>query len=178
MPEARRGNGYDKDVTRQYVGRIDGLKSLIASYTGEHMQRCRKVRDDINGVFEEAKDAGLPKRELKAVIKARELEAKAKAARENLDDMDRIETFDQIRLALGDLSELPLGAEPLSQAPDAPDGDPNAEAALRNAEALAGIKGMRRNRGAMNGRPAAEPADGVEPDMRPDFLRRGAETYT
>ncbi len=148
MPDAKKGNGFDPVITTRFVSEIERHLDQIESYKGEHMQRCQSVRELISEVYDRAKDSGLPKQELKAVIRARTLEAKAKAARDDLEDMERRETFDQIRLALGDLSELPLGAAPLSDAPDAPKGDPNAEAAKRNTEALrTGIKPMKPKNG-------------------------------
>lgn len=106
-------NGFDG--AKLFVADIERHFETLESYRGEYMRRCRDVRDLIAQTYDRAKDAGVPKKELKAVIKARELERKIEALRENLDE-DGAETFDQIRHALGDLADLPLGDAALKRA--------------------------------------------------------------
>jgi uncharacterized protein (UPF0335 family) len=106
---------YDEAKTRDFVERIENLHADIASIMGEALLRCRGVHDDIKIVYQEAKDeAAIPKKALKKVIKARALEQKARAVREDLEAEDQ-DSFDRIRLALGDLADTPLGAAVLAQ---------------------------------------------------------------
>jgi hypothetical protein len=63
----------------------------------------------------EAEKAGIPKREFRAVMRTRQLENKLEAIRDGL-QADEQETFDQIRNALGDLADLPLGQAALAKA--------------------------------------------------------------
>ena len=109
-------NGYDSDAVKGYVEKIEGYLDDIESERGSFMARCKTIRTNIAHVVQEARDqAGIPKREFKAVIKARELERKADRIREDL-EADAQETFDQIRVALGDFSDLPLGQAALDRA--------------------------------------------------------------
>jgi len=113
MPEtesttAHGRNGFDPDLVAGFVNRIETLHDDLLSEKSDYMHRAKAIRNDVTSVYDEAKDAGLAKKALKAVIKARDLEARAKAARDDLED-DLSDTFDNIRLALGDLADLPLG---------------------------------------------------------------------
>lgn len=99
----------------EFVGRIERLYDDLASAKGEYMRRAKTIREDIALVIDDAKTAGIPKKELKAVIKTRDLERKAQAIRDDL-EADSQETFDQIRLALGDLADTPLGEAALGLA--------------------------------------------------------------
>lgn len=109
-------NGYDSDAVKGYVERIERYLDELASERGEFMARCKVIRNNIAHVVQEAKDQhGIPKKEFKAVIKARELEAKADRIREDL-EADAQATFDMIRTALGDFGDLPLGQAALERA--------------------------------------------------------------
>lgn len=101
-------NGYDADRVKAIVGKIEGYFDDLASEQGTYMQRCRSIRENIAAAYEEAKAFGLPKKELRAVVKARDLEGKAKAIRDAMEE-EQAETYDQIRFALGDLADTPLG---------------------------------------------------------------------
>ncbi len=141
MTDARRGNGFVPELTQRLVSAIEAHLEELGDLASAHKEACHGVRELIGGVYEAAKEAGIPKAELKAVVKERVLRRKMEACRGDLDDMERRETFDQLKLALGMLSDMPLGETALGKHPDAPAADPNAEAARHNAEALrAGIK--------------------------------------
>lgn len=114
------GNGFDPTVVASYTERIERLLDDLASEKGSYMERCKSIRQDIAFVVQEAKDqSGIPKKEFKAVIKTRELEEKLERIREDLEGVEQ-ETFDQIRHALGDLADLPLGGAALAKATDRP----------------------------------------------------------
>lgn len=106
-------NGFE--AAKTFVADIERHMKTLDTYRGEYMKRCRDVRDLIAQTYDRAKDAGIPKRELKAVMKARDLERRLADLRDNLDE-DSAETFDQIRHALGDLADLPLGDAALKRA--------------------------------------------------------------
>jgi hypothetical protein len=109
----------DDEVVRDHVHRVENLIDELASEKGRYMQAARSIRDGIKRVIVEAKDAGIPRREFKAVIKARSLEHRLAEVRDELEP-DEVQTFDQIRHALGDLADLPLGRAALDKAPDRP----------------------------------------------------------
>ena len=115
MPSAQIGNGFDATITTQFVKDIERLAAEIDVYKAEHMARCKRQRELINATYDRARDAGLPTKELKAVVKARALEARAKALRGQMEP-DAQDTIDMIRHALGDLADLPLGAAAMERA--------------------------------------------------------------
>lgn len=103
------GNGFDPKHVKNAVGRIEILKADIASIMASAMEDCRQVHLEIKEVYQEAKDEhGIPKKALRSVIKARELERKAAAVRDDLEPEVQDE-HDLIRHALGDLADTPLG---------------------------------------------------------------------
>ena len=112
-------NTIKPDLVAGFTSRIETLLGNLDSRKGEYMREARGIRDEINGVYGEAKDAGIPKKEFKCVIKTRELERKLDAIREDLEG-DEGETFDQIYAALGDLADTPLGQAVLDKADDRP----------------------------------------------------------
>ena len=96
------------DVVQDFFRRIDNLLDELADERAEYMERAKEIRAAIQRVMLDAEDAGIPKREMKAVLKARALEDKLVGVRKQLEPGE-VETFDQIRAALGDLADTPLG---------------------------------------------------------------------
>lgn len=146
-------NGFDATILKRFVGEIEKHHYQIASYKGEHAQRVKSVQEMISDIYDRAKDSGIPKKQLKAVIRERDLLKKIEGLREDMED-EQAETFDQIKHALGMLADLPLGATALKRS-DAIDSltdedefeaaapDPEAVAAETNASALrAGIRAV------------------------------------
>jgi hypothetical protein len=127
------GPGFNPQLVSGYVRRIEALLDDIASERSASMIACKAIRADIGEVLDEAKNAGVPRRELKAAIKARELGRKIEALRDGFES-DSLETYDQIRLALGDLADTPLGRATLGAQDESPP-RPRVQTA---AEALAG----------------------------------------
>ncbi len=108
-PKAKAGhNGMDPEKLQAFVEAIDEHEAKKASAQGEYMQICKVQTEAINDILNDAKEAGIPKKELRRVLKVRKLEKKAAQERNDLDIVER-ETFDQIRFALGDLADTPLG---------------------------------------------------------------------
>lgn len=106
---AFRGNGFDPAILGAFNFRIENLYGDLGTEKSESMLRCKAIHSDIDEVLKEAKNAGIPKSEFKAVIKKRTLLAKAEAIREDLEG-DRQNNFDQIEIALGKFAETGLGA--------------------------------------------------------------------
>jgi len=124
-PAPAKSNGFEPAKTRGFVDRIENLLADIATRMAETRNDCKAIHADIKGIYQEAKDeAGIPKKALRSVIKARELERKADRVRENLDEETQ-ETHDQIRHALGDLADTPLGRAAVGEASDAAHTAPN-----------------------------------------------------
>ncbi len=105
-----RTNGFDPGKVQGYVERIESLHADIATEMATALNACRQIHGDIKQVYQEAKDeAGVPKKALKKVVKARGLERKAAECRADLEG-DDLDSYDLIRHALGDLADTPLGA--------------------------------------------------------------------
>lgn len=138
-------NTADAALVQQFTKDIERHMAQIESYKGEHMQRCKSVQELIAGTYDRAKDAGISKKALKAVIKTRQLEKKIEGLREDLSEDGLDEDYDNIRHALGDLADLPLGQSALKNAPNpvdslAGDDDFDDIGAQNAAKVEAGIK--------------------------------------
>lgn len=101
-------NGFDPKTVSSFVARIESLHEDLLKERSAYMLACKQIRGDITLVLDEAKDAGIPKRALKSVVRVRELEGKAEMVRQELEAEDQ-QNHDLIRQALGDLADLPLG---------------------------------------------------------------------
>lgn len=113
-------NGYDPEKVRGYVERIEKIDGELESEKGSYMRTCQGLRGSQKDILEEAAEKdGIPRKELKAVLKARRLERKAEKVRAELES-EQQDTYDLIRHALGDLADTPLGAAAAAKAPDAP----------------------------------------------------------
>lgn len=139
-------NGFDRAILSQFVKDIDRLKGEIESRKGAYMAWCKSQRELINDVLDRAKDAGIPKKELKAVLKARDLEKKIEKIREDLEEGDAADTFDMIREALGDLAGTPLGRAAMGEGADEDadeDADEPDQAAENVTRLTAGMKPLK-----------------------------------
>lgn len=99
---ARAGrNGFDPADVKKFVGSIMGsladIKVLHASIAGD----VASHRADIKDSYEKARDAGIPVKALKAAVKVKRIEQAM--------ELGVAEDYDQIRHALGDLADTPLG---------------------------------------------------------------------
>jgi hypothetical protein len=102
------GNGFDPAIVMRFVTDIERYEEAMASKQGEYMAYCKGQRELINAALDRAKDAGVPKKELKAALKIRKLKRKIEDVCDDLEEDER-ETLDMIRSALGDLADTPLG---------------------------------------------------------------------
>lgn len=93
----------------QFTKDIERLLGEMESKKGEYMSWCKKHRELINGYYDRASDAGMPKKALKAVIKTRVLEGKIENLQADLEEDELTESYETIRSALGDLADTPLG---------------------------------------------------------------------
>lgn len=108
MPKPGR-NGFDPDKMKKYFSEIDKIQAEMLSMQGEHMARMKAKRAQISDIVDEAKDRdSIPKGAMRSVIKVRMIEARADKVRNDLDD-DEQGMHDQIRQALGDFDDTPLG---------------------------------------------------------------------
>ena len=110
-------------MSRVLEGRNRATPSEMASYVDEYekmekekldrkmayMAECAKISARQKTLVDDAKGAGLNGKVLRATVKQRALERKAEAIFDDLED-DDAELLRDIREALGDYADLPLGA--------------------------------------------------------------------
>ncbi len=101
---------------KTYVERIESVLAAIDLEREKAKEAIAPLRVDIKAMLDGAEFVGLTKKSIRAIVKARELERKADAARTALDMADQ-STFDNIRLALGDYADTALGQFALGAAP-------------------------------------------------------------
>lgn len=113
------GVGHNSQTLREqgksFVERIERVNRDIELEQEAAKEAITGHRADIKAILKAAKSAGL-KGAVQAAVAARRLQRKADAVRERLDIADR-DTFDTIRLALGDLADTALGKAALAEAP-------------------------------------------------------------
>jgi len=104
-------NRASADEAASFVDKFEELEAEVASERGKFMAACKAIRERQKELLEDAKSQGVKKSVVKAIAKARELEARARDMLADIDDdEDRTYAVD-IRKALGDdFSTLPLGA--------------------------------------------------------------------
>lgn len=85
-----------------FMERIENLLDDLESKRGAYIAECRVVRGDIKEIYTEARDAGIPTKALKGLIKFRELERKQEALADGLES-EEAQIYEQLRDALGEL---------------------------------------------------------------------------
>ena len=110
-----RSNGYDRQTVEALLTEVDDADDRLASLKGEYMQSCKGPRNDITTVFERAKEAGIPTRAFKALVKNRRLDRKMTNNVAKLEADDQAE-YDKLLTDLGDFCDLPLGQAALKRA--------------------------------------------------------------
>lgn len=92
-----------------FVDKFEELEDQIGTLRSDFMNKCKAVREQQKELLDDAKSQGIAKKVVKIIAEARRLEQKAKAKLDDLEDDDRALAVD-IRKALGDYADLPLGA--------------------------------------------------------------------
>jgi uncharacterized protein (UPF0335 family) len=101
-------NGYDQKQLEGYLTEIDAADAALDKLRSAYMNKCKGPRGDIAGVFEAAKEADIPVRAFKTIVKNRRLDRRkaANIAKLEADDADN---YDTLVASLGDFIDLPLG---------------------------------------------------------------------
>jgi uncharacterized protein (UPF0335 family) len=87
-----------------YLRRIQNLLDDLESEKGSYMARCKPIREDIDDIYVEAKENGLPKKVMKDLVDDERAEKKRRS-RCAKHDIDEAAIYDELREKLG-----PLGA--------------------------------------------------------------------
>lgn len=101
---ARKGSNFDPEVVNEFIGRIEEVNDEIASQKAKNAKKCRELSESRDEIIDEAKNAGIPKKVIKAKIKKRDLERQVEACRDDLEGEDQ-DLFDNLELSLGELGK-------------------------------------------------------------------------
>ena len=115
--ESGNGHAFNTQKLAGYVRRVEKLQDEQEAERETCRENCAQIKTEIDTVLDEAANEGIPKVELKAAIKARVLNRKIEKIRNGLDGDRSRDSYDAIRLALGDLADTPLGRAATGEAP-------------------------------------------------------------
>ena len=87
-----------------YLSRIENLLAEIDTAKEKCADECKERQEDIKSIYTEAKDAGVPLKSLKGLVKYRKLERKQLAIADGL-DIDEQAAYSNLVEALGPLGE-------------------------------------------------------------------------
>lgn len=106
-----------------FVSRFEEIEAEIEVEKSKFMLACKAIRARQKELLDDAKSVGVAKGVVKAVAKARKLEAQARDAMAEFEDQDDIAYAADIAKALGPFADTPLGAAAVA------DGKPDATTA-------------------------------------------------
>ncbi|ESW92951.1 hypothetical protein NKL07_22005 [Mesorhizobium sp. C280B] len=142
-------NRASAEEAGSFVDKYEEHEERFQTLRSKFMSDAKKIRDEQKEVLDDAKSQGIPKKVVKTIVDARALEGKAKAKLLELEDDDRKLAID-IRTALGDYADLPLGAAAV-----AADGQDGTTAAIVDAATKAWDNADPKSKGKGKAAPAA-----------------------
>jgi hypothetical protein len=118
-------NGYDTDVLRGLLAQIDKHDAELVTFKASYMSKCKGPRGALATVFENAAEAGLPKKGFRTLVKNHRLSRKIADNVDRLEDDDH-DTYQRLVADLGDFIDLPLGKAAAERAQRRDEGWPGA----------------------------------------------------
>lgn len=112
---AIRGNGYDSEQVQSFVDRVENLEGEVEVIMENARDECEPIKADVKAVKDEAKSAGIPKKELNAILSKRKKLRAVEKIRAKLSPTEQ-DNFDQLEKSLGMFGDTPLGRAVLDQA--------------------------------------------------------------
>lgn len=112
-------NSANPSEAASFVQKFEELESEKLREKMSYMERCRRITEQQKELLDDAKSQGVSKKTVRTVVKARDLDRRSKDLMDELEDDERKAAVD-IRKALGDYADLPLGAAAV-QREDGPD---------------------------------------------------------
>jgi len=113
-------NNFDPAIVNSILGKLDDYDAQLLSMRGAYMADCRRVRESMKGVYDDAKMSGIPTKPLKALMEIRKNEKKNNEIyRDKLEEEEQ----EQLRIlaATEKVMDLPLWASarptPVSERP-------------------------------------------------------------
>ena len=102
-------NGYDPEKAKQVIDACKELYGEIADIKADRAAKCKDRHSEIRDIIDDAKKSyGMSKGAVRSVLKIHNLEDKARRERDDKSS-DKQDEIDQLRHALGDLADTPLG---------------------------------------------------------------------
>ena len=108
------GITFDQQVLDALVIEYEEFESDKKSVMGKAMSECKEIGKSQKEVVTRAKEAGFKPKLFRAIIKEREARRKVDEIAAEFEEDDK-QTYDQMRLGLGMLGELPLGQAALDK---------------------------------------------------------------
>ena len=112
-------NVIDPVVSKRWFSEMKRLHEESESAKGAYMSQCRDRAERRKEVLERAEAAGVPKRELRTLVKRYVLETKIARLDDGFDDST---IYDAMVISFGKSGDLPLFAAALESAKDADEG--------------------------------------------------------
>jgi uncharacterized protein (UPF0335 family) len=109
------GNGFDREVLGDIVNRIEDQLEELLKLRSDYMLQCKGPRGRIKSIYAEAKEHGIPRKELRLVVEERESSRRLAARFAEL-EADEQAQVEMIREALGPFANTPLGQAAISRA--------------------------------------------------------------
>ncbi len=100
-----------------FLARVENRLTELERMKGEYMAACKGVREEIKEIYTEAKDADVPTRALKGLVKYRQLAKKQDAIADTIAE-DEVSEFEMLVEALGEFGTTELGQAALDLAAD------------------------------------------------------------
>ncbi len=93
-------NQVDKEALFEAVKKIQTVETAMESDKGSYMAKCKDHREAIKEIKQDARDNGVPTKELNAVLKRKKLMDQVEAVVSDMDE-DEAELVDQMEFTLG-----------------------------------------------------------------------------
>jgi uncharacterized protein (UPF0335 family) len=105
-----------------FLARVENVLDQLNTLKRKYMAECKGLRADIKQIYDDAKDADVPVRALKGLVKYRQLEKKQAAIADTIAE-DEVDEYQMLKEALGDFGDTELGQAALDLAGGGDDED-------------------------------------------------------
>jgi len=113
---AHTSNDFDPVTVNALLGKIDGFDTDLMTERASYMSRCRNIRESQKAVYDEAKAAGVPSKELRILVKIRD---KERAAAKLYNELEADQQHILAMLAATEkVADLPLWRASAKSVPD------------------------------------------------------------
>jgi uncharacterized protein (UPF0335 family) len=108
-------NGFNSEQLTAYLDEIDAADEELLRLAGEHKSACKPLRARIRNVMTQARDEGVNMTAFRTVVADHRSKRKIDDRIAALEQDDRAD-FEEMKRALGEFGDTPLGAHALERA--------------------------------------------------------------